>query len=80
MTVRFDTLQVTSRLEDVGFSVEPARTFVSVMAETAGTAELVTKADLAQRLQVLEQRMTIRLGGMLVVMTGVLAALLRFTH
>ncbi len=80
MNAHVDTLKLATRLEAGGFTPEQARTVASALGEAAEIADLVTKSDLDQRLQLLEQRMTIRLGGMLVVMTGVLAAVLRFTH
>ena len=67
-------------MEEGGFTAQQARTVASALGEAAEVADLVTKADLRAEMQMLEQRMTIRLGGMLVVMTGVLAALIRFVH
>ena len=43
-------------------------------------AELATKADIRTELQLLEQRITIRLGGMIVVATGVILAAIKFVH
>jgi hypothetical protein len=41
---------------------------------------LVTKSDLTIALRDLEQRMTIRLGGMLVVVVGLVLAGIKFIH
>jgi hypothetical protein len=76
--VPFDTLKLAERLEAGGFTPEQARTAASALAEAASGAELVTKTYLDDRLLVLEQRLTIRLGGMLVVLAGVLLAAIRY--
>jgi len=44
------------------------------------TALAATRAELKVDIALLEHRMTIRLGGMLVVMTGVIGALFRYLH
>ena len=43
-----------------------------------GGAELVTKADMAVALHDLDQRLTIKFGGMLVVAVGVILTALRY--
>jgi hypothetical protein len=70
----FDTLKLAERLESGGFTPEQARTAASALAEAASGAELVTKQDLLAT----EQRLTIRLGGMLVVLAGVLSAVFHY--
>jgi hypothetical protein len=72
--VPFDTLKLADRLSAGGFTQEQAHTFASALAETAASADLPTKRDLTD----LEQRLTIRLGGMLVVAVGVLLAAIRY--
>ena len=76
--VPFDTLKFAERLEAGGITAEQARTFASSLAETASTADLVTKPFLDERLVILEQRLTIRLGGILVVAVGILMAAIRY--
>jgi hypothetical protein len=76
--VPFDTLKLAERLEAGGFTPEQARTAASALAEAASGAELVTKTYLDDRLTVLEQRLTIRLGGMLVIAVGVVLAAIRY--
>jgi hypothetical protein len=87
--VPFDTLKLADRLEAGGFTAEQARTFASALADAASSAELVTKRDLDTGLSGLkrefeaallnlEQRMTIRLGSMLVIAVGVLMAAFRY--
>lgn len=81
-----DTLGVVRRLEAAGTPRDQAEALAEVLrdAESRSLAELATKADLAlleQRLEAkieqLEQRMTIKLGGMMVVAVGAVAALVR---
>jgi hypothetical protein len=80
--VPFDTLKLADRWQAGGFTPEQARTFASALAETAASADLATKSFLEERLTALEQRLTIRLGGMLVIAVGVILAALRYlpTH
>jgi hypothetical protein len=77
-TVPFDTLKLADRLQASGFTPEQARGAASALAEAVGGADLVTKADLRE----LEQRLTIRLGSMLVIAVGILLAAIRYlpTH
>ena len=72
--VPFDTLKLADRLQSGGFSAEQSRAAASALADAMAGAELATKADLRD----LEQRLTIRLGGMLVVAVGVLLAAIRY--
>jgi hypothetical protein len=52
------------------------------MAEAIAEAisELVTKADLQTAMRDLEQRLTIRFGGMMVVAVGIILAGFKFIH
>lgn len=65
-------------MDKAGFTTEHAEAAAEALAEAVGGAELVTKADLVVGLRDLEQRMTIKFGGMLVVAVGVLLAALRY--
>ncbi len=76
--VPFDTLKLADRLQSGGFTAEHARTVAAAPAEAAGAADLVTKPYLDDRLVVLEQRLIIRLGGMLVIAVGILLAAIRY--
>ena len=76
--VPFDTLRLVDRLQSSGFTAEQARTFATALAEAAGAADLLTKPYLADRLVVLEQRLIVRLGGMLVIAVGILLAAIRY--
>lgn len=76
--VPFDTLKLSERLEAGGFTPEQARAAAFALADALAGADLATKQDLLS----LEQRLTIRLGGMLVVAVGVILAAIRYlpTH
>lgn len=71
----FDTLRISKRLKAAGFSDEQAETVTGILRETrdADLTSLATKQDL----QLLEQRLTIKLGSMLVVAVGAAAALVK---
>ena len=73
--VPFNTLKLAQQLRDkAGFTPEHAEAAAEAFAEAMGVADLATKADLRD----LEQRLTIRFGGMLVVAVGVILAGMRF--
>ena len=73
--VPFDTLKLARQLrEKAGFTPEHAEAAAEALAEAVGGADLATKADLRD----LEQRLTIRFGGMLIVAVGVILAALRY--
>jgi hypothetical protein len=77
--VPFDTLKLARVLrEKAGFTHEHAEAAAEALAEAIGGAELVTKADMTTALRDLELRLTIRVGGMLVVAVGIILAALRF--
>ncbi len=69
----FDTLKLARSLRDkANLTPEQAEGFASALAD-AFQDQLATKSDLL----LLEQRLTIKVGGMLVVAIGLLAALLK---
>lgn len=84
-------LKYTRKLEEVGFSREQAETHIQIMTEIV-EADLATKQDIAilrQEINILkeylenkiiqsEYRMTIKMGTMLTVAVGVLAAIEKF--
>jgi len=75
----FDTLKPARQLRDkAGFKPEHVEAAAEALSEAIGGAELVTKADMAAVLRDLEQRLTIKLGGMLVVAVGVILAAFRY--
>jgi hypothetical protein len=76
MNMPFDTLKLARRLESAGFPHQQAADMSDAIAEAA--ANLVTKEDLRHGLESLEQRLIIRLGGIIVVATGILVAIKYF--
>jgi hypothetical protein len=72
MASTLDTLDIVKRLREAGFSEPQAEAVTTIFRDVreADFAQLVTRTDLRE----LEQRVTIRVGGMLVVATGVLLA------
>jgi hypothetical protein len=72
--VPVDTLKLAERLQAGGFTAEQARAAASALAEVAAGAEIATKRDLVD----LEQRLTIRLGGLIIAAVGVILAALRY--
>jgi hypothetical protein len=77
--VPFDTLKLARQLrEKAGFTPEHAEAAAEAFAEAVGATELVTKIDMTSALRDLEQRLTIRFGGMLIVAVGVMLAAMRY--
>jgi hypothetical protein len=72
----FDTLEYAGRLKRAGFTEEQAAAQVQALAAVVGD-NLVTKQELREQLRVLEHRLTRRLGTMLSVAVGVMAALVK---
>jgi hypothetical protein len=79
MTVPHSTRLSWRELRDkAGFKPEHAEAAAEALSDAVGGAELVTKTGLITGLRDLEQRLTIKLGGMLVVAVGVILAALRY--
>jgi hypothetical protein len=72
MAVAFDTLLYARRLRQAGFSEQQAEVQAEALAAVV-TETLATKADLRE----LEYRLTLRLGAMLTVAVGTVAALVK---
>jgi len=92
-SITFDTLKYSKRLKDAGVPEKQAEAYAEALAEVleVNLKELATKEDIAlvrsdinaleerlgDKLSVLEQRMTIKLGGLMVVAVGAVAALVK---
>jgi hypothetical protein len=74
-TIVFDSHTFVKRLRSTGFTEEQAEAIVE--ASRDALAQLVTKEDLDTRLTALEQRLTIRLGAIVAVAVGAIAALIK---
>lgn len=72
--ILFDTLKFSAHLKASGFSEEQAQGVTSALTE-AFHDKAVTPETLRQELQLLESRMTVKLGSMIIVATTVLAAI-----
>ncbi len=72
MASTLDTLEIAKRLKDAGFSDNQAEALTGVLREASEVdlSGLATKSDL----EILRRDLTIRLGGMIVVATGLLLA------
>lgn len=78
----FDTLKFARRLKDAGMDPRLAEEQAEAVAEALqiNREDLATKvdiADLRKEMQLLEQRLTIKLGAMLVVAVGIVATLVK---
>lgn len=76
-TITFDTLKFVRKLKEAGFEEKQAEAVSDAFKEAQGDAQPITKEYLDARLLLLEQRMTIKLGAMLCVGIGVVAALVK---
>ena len=79
-TVTFDTHKFIRRLRDSGMPDEQAEALADALRDVQSEAELATKRDiqdLETRIREVELHLTIKIGGMLVIAVGVLAALLK---
>ncbi|MBF0285260.1 MAG: DUF1640 domain-containing protein [Magnetococcales bacterium] len=80
--ITFDTLKFTRTLRDSGMPESQAEAVAKAFREAQGEAELATKADISRleaKMESMELRLTIRLGGMIaaaVVITGAFVKLL----
>jgi hypothetical protein len=73
MAMAFDTLGYVRRLQDAGVERKVAEAHAD-LAKDMILADLVTTRELDKRLTELELRLTIKMGGMLVIAVGVLVA------
>tara|TARA_R110002096_G_scaffold167533_4_gene337634 strand:+ start:121 stop:360 length:240 start_codon:yes stop_codon:yes gene_type:complete len=74
----FDTLKVSKDLRKLGFDDKQAEGLSSLLNEVVVT-DLATKEDLNNAISSLEQKLTIRIGGMIVLAVAVIQALAKFT-
>ncbi|MDP1607019.1 MAG: hypothetical protein Q8L93_10340 [Rhodocyclaceae bacterium] len=77
--ITFDTLKFANRLKTAGVSSAQAEAEAEALAEVFDLAgrDLVTKEYLDAKLTQLEQRMTIKLGALMVVAVGAVATLVK---
>jgi hypothetical protein len=78
--IGFDTHQAVKALTEVGFSKEQAEPVVSTVRHAIGRKCLATKADildLETKMKDLELRLTIRLGGLMIAVGGLIVTLIK---
>nr|MDP2189830.1 DUF1640 domain-containing protein [Rhodoferax sp.] len=77
--ITFDTLKFANRLKSAGVPSAQAEAEAEALAEVFDLAgrDLATKEYLDARLTQLEQRMTIKLGALMVGSVGIVAALVK---
>jgi hypothetical protein len=75
-TISFDTLKFADTLKQAGVPAAQAEAEARAVAAAIGEIDVATKNDLLA----LEQRMTIKIGGMFMVAVGILIAVLRVPH
>jgi len=77
--ITFDTLKFANRLKSAGVPSAQAEAEAEALAEVFDLAgrDLATKEYLDARLTQLEQRMTIKLGALMVGTVGIVAALVK---
>jgi hypothetical protein len=71
----FNTLVYANKLKEAGFSDKQAAVQAETLTEIAD--QLVTKTDFTSGLKDLEYRLTIKLGGMLVLALSILTAIMK---
>ena len=81
--ITFDTLKFAERLEKAGLTREQASAFAEAQKDVfaeALEAQLATKSDvvrLENRIEQMELRLTIKLGGLIAAGIGIVAALIK---
>ena len=81
-TIAFDTLKFANRLKAAGVPDKQAEAEAEILGEAleVNLNSLVTEDALRRELLLLEQRSTIKLGGIIAVATGVIIAVMRLPH
>ncbi len=81
-TLTFDTLKFANRLKAAGVPDKQAEAEAEILGEAleVNLKNLVTEDMLRRELLLLEQRITIKLGGIIAIATGVLIAVMRLPH
>jgi len=77
--ITFNTLKFANKLKAAGVPAQQAEAEAEALSDVfeANLNELVTKETLQQELSLLEQRMTIKLGGMMAVAIAITATLVK---
>jgi hypothetical protein len=79
-TITFDTHKFIRTLKDAGIPEQQAEAFADAFRDAQGEADLATRRDiddLRRDMREMEQRLIIKLGGLMAVSIGLVAALVR---
>lgn len=79
-TITFDTYKFIQKLKAAGLPEQQAQAISDAFRDAQSEAQLATKHDienLRRDMRELEQRMTIKLGGMLIIAISIVAALVK---
>ena len=76
-TMYFDTHAFAQKLTSAGFTPQQVDTLID-LARDSTPRDLVTNTSLDSRLTILEQRMTIKLGGLIVAGVAFVTTFMRF--
>jgi hypothetical protein len=81
-TLTFDTLKFANRLKAAGVPDKQAEAEAEILGEAleVNLKNLVTEDMLRRELLLLEQRITIKLGGIIAIAVGILIAVIRLPH
>ena len=71
-----DTLKAVRRLESAGFSHDQAEAMVAILNEQS--TEAMTTTDLNNALSILKRELLITLGGLMITLTGIILAAMRY--
>jgi hypothetical protein len=84
VAITFDTLKFVKTLQAAGVEAPQAEAIAAAVRDSHDAADVATKGDLRELktelkadIRELELRMTVRLGGMIVLGIGVIAALIK---
>ncbi|TAN53092.1 MAG: DUF1640 domain-containing protein [Methylococcaceae bacterium] len=78
--ITFDTLRFSRRLKDAGLPESQAEAIADAFKDAQGEAELATKRDiddLRRDMREMEQRIIIKLGGLMALVIGIVAAMVK---
>ncbi|MBD1203634.1 MAG: hypothetical protein H9533_05800 [Rhodobacteraceae bacterium] len=78
MTQYFDTHRAATKLKQAGFEETKVEALIDILRDTSKDDHLVTREYLDNRLLQTEQRMTIRLGGLIIAAATILGLVARY--
>jgi hypothetical protein len=78
MTQYFDTHRAATKLKQAGFEETKVEALIDILRDTAKDEHLVTREYLDNRLLQTEQRMIIKLGGLIVAAATILGLVARY--